>query len=356
MRDGASDEEIARLMQKLREATQDYMRQLQRQAQRDNQSVDSSEGQENAMTLSQQDLQAMMDRIQELMEQGRMAEAEQALEEFQRMMENMRMSQSQQGQTGSEGQQAMEDLGETLQEQQGLSDRAFRDLQEQFNPNAQAGESQNNEGRNGGQGRGQQHQGGSGGEGQSGQNGSEGQTGDPGQSPGGSALGGAESGAGSLADQQQALRDTLRRLQEGLPLGQGAEGEATGEALDRAGEAMDGAEEALRQGDLAEAIDRQSEAMEALREGMRALGEAMAEAQQPGQQPGQGENAAGGRADPLGRDRNAAGLGDERNSEFGNGRAHRRAWDLLEELRRRMGEQGREEDERQYLERLLDQF
>ena len=119
---------------------------------------------------------------------------------------------------------------------------------------------------------------------------------------------------------------------------------------------MDGAEEALRQGDLAEAIDRQSEAMEALREGMRALGEAMAEAQQPGQQPGQGENAAGGRADPLGRDRNAAGLGDERNSEFGNGRAHRRAWDLLEELRRRMGEQGREEDERQYLERLLDQF
>jgi len=356
MRDGASDEEIARLMQKLREATQDYMRQLQRQAQRDNQSGDSSEGQENAMTLSQQDLQAMMDRIQELMEQGRMAEAEQALEEFQRMMENMRMSQSQQGQTGSEGQQAMEDLGETLQEQQGLSDRAFRDLQEQFNPNAQAGESQNNEGRNGGQGRGQQHQGGSGGEGQSGQNGSEGQTGDPGQSPGGSAQGGAESGAGSLADQQQALRDTLRRLQEGLPLGQGAEGEATGEALDRAGEAMDGAEEALRQGDLAEAIDRQSEAMEALREGMRALGEAMAEAQQPGQQPGQGENAAGGRADPLGRDRNAAGLGDERNSEFGNGRAHRRAWDLLEELRRRMGEQGREEDERQYLERLLDQF
>ena len=357
MRDGASDEEIARLMQKLREATQDYMRQLQRQAQRDNPSGESSEAQENGMTLSQQDLQAMMDRIQELMEQGRMAEAEQALEEFQRMMENMRMTQNQQGQNGSDGQQAMEDLGETLQQQQGLSDQAFRDLQEQFNPNAQAGESQNNEGRSGGQGRGQQHQGGSGGEGQSGQNGSEGQNG---QAPGGSAQGGADgggTGAGSLAEQQQALRDALRRQQEGLPLGQGGEGEATGEALDRAGEAMEGAEEALRQGDLAEAIDRQSEAMEALREGLRALGEAMAQNnQQPGQQPGQGDSQSMGRADPLGRDRNAAGLGDQLNSEFGNGRGHRRAWDLLEELRRRMGEQDRSEDELRYFERLLDQF
>ena len=378
MRDGASDEEIAQLMQKLREATQDYMRQLQRQAQRDGQSGDRAEaqGQDDAMTLNQQDLQAMMDRIQELMEQGRMAEAEQALEEFQRMMENMRMSQSQQGQNGSDGQQAMEDLGETLQEQQGLSDQAFRDLQEQFNPNAQAGESQNNEGRSGGQGRGQQHQGGTGGsegQGQSGQNGSEGQgsqspgspssssSGDSsGQSPGGSAQGergnGSSPGAGSLADQQRALRDALRQQLEGLPLGQGAEGEATKEALDRAGEAMDGAEEALRQGDLAEAIDQQSEAMEALREGMRALGEAMAQNQEPGQQPGQGENRQSGQADPLGRDRNMGGQGDERNSEFGDGRAHRRAWDLLEELRRRMGEQSREEEERRYFERLLDQF
>jgi uncharacterized protein (TIGR02302 family) len=353
MRDGASDEEIARLMQKLREATQDYVRQLQRQAQRDNPSGEGSEGQENAMTLNQQDLQAMMDRIQELMEQGRMAEAQQALEEFQRMMENMRITQNQQGQNGSDGQQAMEDLGETLQEQQGLSDQAFRDLQEQFNPNAQAGESQNNEGRSGGQGRGQQHQGGSGGEGQSGQNGSQGENG---QAPGGSAEGGA-SGPGSLADQQRALREALRRQQEGLPLGQGAEGEATAEALGRAGEAMDGAEEALRQGDLAEAIDRQSEAMEALREGMRALGEAMAQNQQPGgQQSGQGDQQTMGRADPLGRDRNAAGLGDELNSEMGKGRAHQRAWDLLEELRRRMGEQERTEKELQYFERLLDQF
>lgn len=354
MRDGASDEEIARLMQELREATQDYMRQLQRQAQQEGQGDESGEGQENAMTLSQQDLQAMMDRIEELMEQGRMAEAEQALEEFQRMMENMRMTQSQPGEGGSDGQQAMEELGETLREQQGLSDQAFRDLQEQFNPNAQSGESQNNEGRNGGQGRGQEHQGGSGGEGQSGQDGSTGET-----NPGDFAQGGSEGGSqgeGSLAQRQQALREALRRQQDGLPLGQGQDGEATREALDRAGEAMEGAEEALREGDLAGAIDRQSEAMEALREGMRALGEAMARDQQPGQQQGQGQQATTGQADPLGRDRNASGLGDERYAPLGDGRAHRRAWDLLEELRRRAGQKERAEEERRYFERLLDQF
>ena len=95
MRDGASDEEIAELMQELREATNDYMRQLSRQAQENGESLDPNELPENTMQMTQNDLQRMMDRIQELMEQGRMAEAQQALEEFQRMMENMRVTQGQ---------------------------------------------------------------------------------------------------------------------------------------------------------------------------------------------------------------------------------------------------------------------
>ena len=48
-----------------------------------------------------------MDRIQELMEQGCMAEAEEALKKLQEMMENMRVSESE-GQSGdSAGEQAM---------------------------------------------------------------------------------------------------------------------------------------------------------------------------------------------------------------------------------------------------------
>lgn len=341
MKDGASDQEIAELMQELRDATQDYLRQLSRQAQQEGQQSDQNGNQqmsENSMQLSQDDLQRMMDRIQELMEQGRMAEAQQALQELQQMMENMRVTQGGSGQGGkSEGQQAMEGLAETLREQQGLSDQAFRDLQEQFNPGAQSGESQGNEGRNGGQGRGQSHEG-QGGQGQGGGD----QSGE---------------GEGSLADRQQALRDELGRQQGQLP-GAGTEaGRAAREALDRAGRAMEGAEQSLRSDDYAGAIDKQSEAMEALREGMRSLGEAMAQQNQG--QFGQGNETGDLQSqnrDPLGRNTGSQGsLGTDDNLLQGED-VYRRARELLDEIRRRSGEGDRPKIELDYLRRLLDRF
>ncbi|WP_371813365.1 TIGR02302 family protein [Ruegeria sp. HKCCA4008] len=340
MKNGASDEEIAELMQELREATQDYLQQLQRLAQPNGEDGERQQGQNGeSLQMTQDDLQRMMDRIQELMEQGRMAEAQQALEEFQQMMENMRVTQGQGGGQQSEGQQAMEGLAETLREQQGLSDQAFRDLQEQFNPGAQSGESQGNEGRNGGQGRGQSHEG------------------QGGQGEGSDQAGEGQQGQGSLADRQQALRDELSRQQQGLPGAGTPEGDAAREALDRAGRAMDEAEQALRGDDLAEAIDRQSEAMEALREGMRSLGEAMAQNQQnqPGQGTQDGDMQANNR-DPLGRNPGAAGsISTDENLLQGED-VYRRARELLDEIRRRTGESDRPQIELEYLKRLLERF
>jgi uncharacterized protein (TIGR02302 family) len=346
MRDGASQAEIEELMRELRRATDDYMRQLSRQAQLDDEAngENSQSNSQNQMQMNQDDLQRMMDRIQELMEQGRMVEAEQALQELQEMLENMRVTQGQ-GQGGqSPGEQAMEGLAETLREQQGLSDEAFRDLQEQFNPGAQAGESRGNEGRSGGQGRGNQHS--QGGQGQ-GEQGDDQQGGEGGQQ-----------GEGSLADRQEALRNELRRQQGSLP-GEGTpEGDAARDALDRAGRAMDGAEEALRNEDFADAIDNQSQAMEALREGMRALGEAMQQEAQNGQQ-GQGLSESDRRADardPLGRDPGSNGsVGTEEGLLQGED-VYRRARDLLDEIRRRSGEGERPDVELDYLKRLLDRF
>lgn len=354
IKNGASDEEIAELMDELRRATEEYLQQLQRQqAQRDEQNGEQQQqGQQGeSMQMTQDDLQRMMDRIQELMEQGRMAEAEEALRQLQEMMENMRVTEGQPGQNGqSPGQQAMEGLSETLRDQQGLSDQAFRDLQEQFNPGAQAGENEGNEGRNGGQGRGESHEGQNGqGQGENQQQGQNGQQGDQSQ-PG--------QGQEGLAERQQALRDELRRQQQNLP-GQGtSEGRAARDALDRAGRAMDNAEEALRNDDLAEAIDNQSQAMEALREGMRSLGEAMAQ-QEREQQPGQGDAEAGGRAnrDPLGREGESAEGGLSDGGQIGEGPdAADEARRLLDEIRRRSGETERPEAERDYLNRLLDRF
>jgi uncharacterized protein (TIGR02302 family) len=348
MRNGASNEEIAELMEELRRATEEYMQQLQRQQAQEGQDGEQQQGQQGeTMQMTQDDLQRMMDRIQELMEQGRMAEAEQALRELQEMMENMRVTQGQPGQGGqqSPGQQAMEGLADTLREQQELSDQAFRDLQEQFNPNGQQGQQGQQPGQE--QGQGQQGQGQQQGQNQPGQQ--------PGQNNGQAEPG---QGEGSVADRQRALRDELRRQEGRLPGGGSPEGEAAREALDRAGRAMDNAEEALRQNDLSEAIDNQSQAMEALREGMRALGDAMAQEQQQNQ-PGQGTADGNRRAesqDPLGREQGSNGAqGSEGDLALDND-AYGRARELLDEIRRRSGEAERPEVERDYLNRLLDRF
>ncbi|MEE2944322.1 MAG: TIGR02302 family protein [Pseudomonadota bacterium] len=347
MKNGASPEEIARLMQELREATRDYMRQLAQQSPSSEQTPGEQQQAQNRMEMNQSDIQRMMDRIQELMEQGRMAEAQQALEEFQRMMENMQVTQGGQGEP-SPGQQAMDQLGEMLRDQQGLSDEAFRDLQEQFNPNGQPGQP-------GQQGQPGQSQPGQSQNGQSGQNPGQSQQGENGSGEQGEGQG--ERGLeGELADRQQALRQELQRQQQGLP-GQGTpEGDAAREALDRAGEAMDGAEDALRNDDLAEAIDRQADAMEALREGMRNLGEALAQNQEGEGQEGDGQNTRGAGLDPLGRNPGETGLSNSEEGLLQGEDIYRRAREILDEIRRRAGEEERPEIERNYLNRLLDRF
>jgi hypothetical protein len=282
----------------------------------------------------------MMDRIQELMKEGRFAEAQQALEEFQEMMENLRMAEGQSEDGAFPGQEAMEGLADTLREQQGLSDQAFRDLQEQFNPNSQSGQSQENEGQSGGLGRGQSHDG----QGQ-GSQGGQGQNGSP-----------QAGGQGSLAERQEALRRELERQRGALP-GAGTEaGDAAREALERAGRAMDGAEDALRNDALAEAIDRQSDAMQALRDGMRSLGEARAEMQNQGRQGQVGGASGNQQSDPLGR---TPGIGRRAGTEdnlLQGEDVYRRARELLDEIQRRSGESARPEIERNYLRRLLDRF
>lgn len=310
IRNGADPSEIQELMDDLRQALDDYMRQLAQEAERnggDPQMQQDLQG----MQMSGRQLQEMLDQLQQLMEEGRMAEAAELMEMLRQLMENMQVTQGQGGQgQGSPGQQALRDLSETLRDQQGLSDDSFRQLQDQF---------------------GRQEQ--------------------PGDRPG-----------RDLADRQQALRDRLNGL-ENLPGAGSRAGEAGRQALDRAGRAMDGAEEALRDGDLAGALDRQAEALEAMREGLRNFGEALAEEQngrqpQPGRDPGQafGQADPDGQRDPLGRARGELGrLGSDRNMLQGED-VYRRAQDLLEELRRRSADQTRPEAERDYLKRLLERF
>jgi uncharacterized protein (TIGR02302 family) len=381
MRNGASDEDIAELMQELREAMSDYMQQLANEMEpSDNDGTDQPDQQQNGETITQDELQALMDRIQELMEEGRMAEAMELMEQLNELMENLQMTEGGEGGEGgprTPGQQSMEDLAETLRDQQDLTDEAFRDLQEQFNQGQEQGQ---DPGDQSGQQPGQQpgEQGGQ----QPGEQGQDGQDGQGGQQPGqqqgqGQGQGdntqggltdesgqGGEGGGGaqSLAERQQALRDGLNQLRNGLPGLSGDAADNAEQSLERAEGAMDGAEDALRDGDLAEAIDQQAEAMDALRDGLRNLGQALAENQMDELEEGQGTqtgNAEGRpepeRRDPLGRQiGNSGQLGTE--ESMLQDEINRRAEELLQELRNRSADQERPQLELDYLRRLLDRF
>ena len=355
IKNGANEQEIAKLMQELNDAMQDYMQQLaEQQAQDPDQQT--ADGQQS-LEITQDQMQQMLDRLQQLMKEGRTAEAQELLNQLRNMMENMQVTQAQgQGQgKPSPGQQSMQGLADTLQDQQGLSDDAFRDLQRQFNP-GQPGQGQQpgdqgqqGQGRKGNSGEQQQQQLGQG-DGTS-----------PGQTPPGGTDGAGPNGTDpgqSLAERQQALRDQLAEQQRTLPGDGSPEGEAARDALDRAGRAMDQAEQALRENDIPGAIDRQADAMEALRDGMRNLGKALAQNQPPQGENGQqfGDATNQGQRDPLGRDLGGNGTAGTPENMLQGEDVYRRAREILDELRRRSGEQQRPESERGYLRRLLDSF
>ncbi|AJE48965.1 DUF4175 domain-containing protein [Celeribacter indicus] len=338
MRDGATPEEIARLMEELREATRDYMQQLAEQQGEQEDGTDQPDQGEQGQEITQDQLQELMDRIQELMEQGRMAEAQQLLDMLAEMLENMRVTQ---GQGQGQGNQQMQGLQDMLRDQQELNDDTFSDLQEQFGQQ-QGGQQGQDQGQQQGQ-----------------QQGQDGQGGEPGGRQQGQGGGPDE---GTLAERQRALRNELNRQRQQMPGGgTGGDENTLGGALDRADRAMDEAEDRLAEGDLSGALDNQAEAMEALREGMRQLGEQQAENQQDQQdgQPGQdgGNNGADpARRDPLGRSAGDTGRFGSDEELYEGEDVYRRAEELLDEIRRRSAEQERSAEERDYLNRLLDRF
>jgi uncharacterized protein (TIGR02302 family) len=362
IRNGASPDEIARLMQELKQASDQYMDMLAQQQDEDPaQRFDRSP--QNRQQISGDQIQKMMDEIQRLMNEGRMAEAQELLEQFNRMMQNLKVTSAEDG--SGVRQRPMDRLAQTLREQQKLADEAMRGMQDQY------GQWQPDENQPGRDGFGQD---------QHGQGRETGRSDERSNGPGrdGQEQGG-DSGQG-LADRQRALREDLGR-QRGLLPGRGtAQGDEARRQLDEAGRAMGEAEQALRDGDAAGAMQRQAQAIQSMREGMRALGEMTAQNQPQGQdgaaRQGGGESGSEGAAsdaagqrglaqpydrqpqtDPLGRalsgEGNAIGGGDP----LAEGQdPSRRARELQDEIRRRSGERERPRDERDYLGRLLESF
>ncbi|MCF6272716.1 MAG: DUF4175 domain-containing protein [Rhodobacteraceae bacterium] len=132
LEDDATNEEIAGLMDELRQATEDYLDEMARNMDPNQQAQNQQQGQ----SITSDQLQEMLDRLQELSESGQREEAQQLLDEIRRFMENMQMTQGS-GSGQPRGNAEQQQLQDGLQEQQQLSDEAFQQLQEQFGQQGQ---------------------------------------------------------------------------------------------------------------------------------------------------------------------------------------------------------------------------
>jgi uncharacterized protein (TIGR02302 family) len=327
---GASDEEIKKLTENLRAALDKFMKQLAEKM-RDNPQQLARPLDPNTKVMRQQDLNNMIERMERLSRSGDKDAAKQLLEQMQQMLENLQMAQP--GQGDGEMEQALNELGDMIRKQQQLRDKTFKQGQDSRRDRMR---------------------------------------GKPG-----------EQGMGDLQQDQQSLRDRLKKLQDQLAKqgmgkgqkgqkgekGQGGEqgqgeqgdGDGDGDGLGDADNAMGDASGRLGEGNADGAVDSQGRALDALRKGAQSLAQAM----QPGDGEGQGDgpgNApgrqqSGGRnSDPLGRPLHGRELGDDLTVKIPGEIDVQRVRRILEELRRRLGDTSRPQLELDYIERLLKDY
>lgn len=297
LRSGASPEEIERLTRELRQAMDRYLEALTRAA-RNDPARERAEG--RARRVDRQSLSRMLDRIEDLGRTGSRSAAEQLLAELGDTLDALRGAR----QGAGDGGEAQRALGDMIRRQRDVKDRTHRAERE-----------------------------------------------------------GADAGARErLLRDQQSLRDDLRRLRERLGRaggdetgggarapGQAGEGADGGGPLGEADRAMDEAGRALDRGEGEAALDAQGRALDGLRRGARQMAEgADGESGRAGRQGREGD----GGEDPLGRprrSRNADGAAVGIPEQFDVERARR----ILDDIRRRLGDPGRPNEERDYLDRLM---
>jgi len=342
---GASDEEIKKLTQDLRQALENFMRQLAEQYRNNPQQL-ARPLDPNTKVLRQQDLQNMIERMERLSRQGDKEGAKQLLEQLQEMLENLQMAQP--GQSGdSDMEQALNELGDMIRKQQQLRDKTFKQGQDSRRDHM----------------RGKQQ---------------------------------GDQGMSDLQQDQDALRDRLKKLQDQLAkrglgqmqrgdkgkngqqqgqqgLGQqGQQGDQDDQAADDdqgdgdnglgdADSAMGDASGKLGEGNADGAVDSQGRALDALRKGAQQMSEAMQQGDGEGQGDGPGEHMGrqqgnGIQTDPLGRPLHGRDYADELSKMVPGEIDVQRARRIIEELRRRLADPSRPQLELDYIERLLKDY
>ena len=356
--DGASEEEIEKLMKELRQAMNDYIEQLakQNEGQQDQQADKDDEDQKQ---LGQNDLEQMMRKMEQAAKNGSREQAQQMLSEMRDLMDRLQAQKGEKGdrEANRQMQKKMDELGNMIGQQQKLMDDTFNEMKRQGDKgrdgNQQRGQKGAGKGKPGGEkGEGQANKGEKGkGKGQPGQKGGQGdKDGEQGSGEQGESADNGEGGQSpgeGLRQRQKKLAEQLDKLKKDL---KGA-GSAGSKDMDEANEAMEEAERSLEQGSLDEATGQQGEALDKMRQGAQKMQQEMAK----NGRNKFGENGETPR-DPLGRPQKSTGPDAGASVKVPGEIDMQRAREILQELRKRSAEQTRPPVELDYLERLLKRF
>lgn len=335
LKNGASDEEISRLMKELRQAMNDFLREFaERQKQNPNQAGPS----QNMHELRKSDLDRMMDQIENLARSGSRDQAQQLLSQLQDMMNNLQAGKPQQGQQNDAMRQQMDKLGDLMRRQQEMMNETFRMDRMQRGDQGQQGADPFGDEQFGEDGGGQQP-----GE----QNRAEGQ----GQGQGkpmtseefAEAMKQLQEGQGKLKDDL----DQLKKALEGMGL-------QPNEGFGEAGKAMGEAESALGEGEGGRATGDQGRALQALRKGAQDMMKQLQAMQNDEGSGRQGERGQSSNLDPLGRPQRSTGPDNGDTVKVPDEIDVQRARQILDAIRKRLGNALSPEIERSYLERLLE--
>jgi hypothetical protein len=238
------------------------------------------------------------------------------LSQLRDLLENARPGNQANNGQAQEMMQMLDGLSELIAKQQQLLDETYKTQQGQSGEEPQHG--QDGEGQ---QGQGQQGQG-------------------QGQNP----FPGLRQQQGDIQGQLQELMNRLKGLGAQPP-----------DQLNGAGQAMGGAGEALGKEDAGRATEQQTLALDKLRQGARSMAEQMMRNMGQAGRAGRGHSGNGDR-DPLGRPLPTQGLDDGDSVKVPEEADIQRARQILEELRRRLGERQRPPSELDYIERLIERF
>jgi hypothetical protein len=366
LRDGASEEEIRRRMQAFKDAAQRYVAARMAEAMARGMpsapsTADSAQG--GGPGFGGQDFSDMLDALEDLTETGAADQARQLLADITNLLENLEFQQGSgngDGFAGGEGDpggdelpedereltETMQELLDLLREQRELNDDTLAE---------QRGEGRSDEARPDGEERpGPNLSGPQGGA----DGGVPGARAENGQTPDGSEAGPdgtdlpGEGGQGSLVERQDRLGDRVGALGDQLRAEGGGDLGIDDQTLRSIERAQRRAGQALSDGNALRALRNQEQATQQLRELAEGLADQLdaLRADRLGD-PTQGE---AGSAAPFGMS-SSAGINDSNSVDIPSEIERQRARDILEELRRRFGDSDNDE-ERAYLERLLDRF